>query len=185
MDIRRLLVGVLVAGIVAISPMSYGKTASSEQVIAKAETMWGGVITVDFSTTPPSVMAVPVTMRVMAGSIPVEAFAYGEELELVVETSGYYSYAVPKMCGDAHVLHRVIILKTGNAKHVGFEMTPIGEAGCVLTPQAVQYDSQPVREMIRGREAYRFSLHKEVMVLFSVDEEKCAEIGSLPTVPRD
>ncbi|MBT4120436.1 MAG: hypothetical protein HOA57_01565 [Candidatus Magasanikbacteria bacterium] len=180
MKIWHLLVVVMFSCFIVSTPLAQGKTSSLEQVITKAETMWGGVITVDFSVSPPSVMAVPVSMLEIRETTLLSSFSYGEELRLVDETSTYYAFSMPENCGDTHVLARVLVLKTGNTQDVGFEMKPIGGRGCVLVPRGKWYDNQPVRTLTNGREAYRFFIQEDLQMLLNPNMEKCEGI-----IPHD
>ncbi|MFH1946549.1 MAG: hypothetical protein ABIJ23_00100 [Candidatus Magasanikbacteria bacterium] len=185
MKIQHLLIGVLFSCLITFTtplPLVQGKTISQEQMVTVASGMWAGIVVVDFSTDPPTVFAISADMsQVGLGNIPLEVFEYGESLALEQDLGDRYIYALPKQCGGTHFLAGVVVLKTGNVQDVGFEMKPIGDKGCVIVPQAVRYDNQSVRDTVRGREAYRFSLDKKTLMLLPSDVGRC---GVLPTIQR-
>lgn len=151
------------------------ETEKAEKEESNLDTMWGGVITIDFKTEPPTVRAIRVSMATMQGAINGDRFSDGEVLEVLAAEKATYTYALPKTCGDTHIIALITILRTEDKRDVGFQMQPLGDKGCVLTPQATWWDDPFVRTLSEGREAYKFSLSEDMSLLVPPkDLDACA-----------
>jgi hypothetical protein len=135
--------------------------------------LWGGVITVDYETVPPTVYGVALSMEAMSGYINGYAFGSGEILSLEVEEDNYYVYNVPRDCGDTHIIDRIIILKSNLKRDVGFRMNPL--ENCVLTPKATWWNDPVVRNLAKGREAYKFTLGEDMQFLLEPNIDVCSK----------